>query len=309
MMEHNTEIVHDSHSPSELKVAWLLSFPNSGTSYTLRVVRNASDSTTATNYCGKNPKDIDPVVDMNGIGPHVLYDRKLPERFILTKTHCAGKCNNYCPPSKYVITAEKFKSECLTECTEDPSAKHGETRTRYDPSLVGKAVHLFRDPFDNIISRFHLHVKSSLKQERDDSNAFTNDPTGLQAFCVNQNAHWAEEEAEILGEAITIAARSVPCHADFFRYVQWHNYAFEITKNLSIPAHILHYEDYRDDFDGTLSSVMDFLELPRVVKNVTEFYWSNYTGYFTNEQRSAVAAYVKMLASHETWYELKRYFD
>lgn len=40
----------DTTSPPALKIAWLMSFPNSGTSYTLRLTRFLSETRTATNY-------------------------------------------------------------------------------------------------------------------------------------------------------------------------------------------------------------------------------------------------------------------
>jgi len=100
-----SEIEYDFHEKYELKteksmekglgVAWLMSFPNSGTSYTLNLVREASNKTTATNYALEGEiKDQPsvPAISSSSGGPflEIIPNRTtdLPSRYILTKTHC-----------------------------------------------------------------------------------------------------------------------------------------------------------------------------------------------------------------------------
>lgn len=54
-------------------IAWLMSFPNSGTSYTLRLVQTS--------------------------GPYLRQQtaNELPKTYILTKTHCGGRCVHCIP--------------------------------------------------------------------------------------------------------------------------------------------------------------------------------------------------------------------
>jgi len=88
---------------STLKVSWLMSFPNSGTSYTIGAAKDVSNFTMGTNY-GKEKLDDDGLsmlVDDNF--PHGPFrttaHHDLPKSFILTKTHCGGFCVR-CGPSK-----------------------------------------------------------------------------------------------------------------------------------------------------------------------------------------------------------------
>ena len=69
-----------------------MSFPNSGTSYTLRIVRQLSNTTAATNY---GIEYLDPATNSSVLwgnrtkGPFLTYpDLPLPKIFLLTKTHC-----------------------------------------------------------------------------------------------------------------------------------------------------------------------------------------------------------------------------
>ena len=76
-----------------LGVAWLMSFPNSGTSYTIHLIRETSNTTTATNYALEGDiKDEASVPAIQGSedGPYLelikTIQTTIPEKFILTKT-------------------------------------------------------------------------------------------------------------------------------------------------------------------------------------------------------------------------------
>lgn len=80
-------------SGAGLGVAWLMSFPNSGTSYTIHLIRETSNTTTATNYALEGDiKDEASVPAIPGSedGPYLelikTIKTSIPERFILTKT-------------------------------------------------------------------------------------------------------------------------------------------------------------------------------------------------------------------------------
>jgi hypothetical protein len=51
----------------------------------------------------------------------------------------------------------------------------------------------------------------------------------------------------------------------FYRYVQWHNLAFSMSREMNLPTMMLHYDEYTTDYEGTRDRVLDFLELPHVV--------------------------------------------
>jgi hypothetical protein len=51
--------------------------------------------------------------------------------------------------------------------------------------------------------------------------------------------------------------QSVPCHAEWFRYIQWHNMAYATTKELlHLPVHYLYYDDYTKDFNKTVQALL-----------------------------------------------------
>ncbi|KAL7577381.1 hypothetical protein ACA910_002108 [Epithemia clementina (nom. ined.)] len=129
-----------SSSSSSLKIAWLMSYPNSGTSYTLHLIRTATQTQTATNYASKrmerrlrnepsskanhNTTNTStllwlsrPVFSDQPTGPFWgdeeadETDMILPKHFALTKTHCGPPCI-WCPPIKYVKSIHSFVFQC-----------------------------------------------------------------------------------------------------------------------------------------------------------------------------------------------------
>jgi hypothetical protein len=85
---------------SRPKMVWLMSYPNSGTSYTMTMVARASNRSIATNY-GREvtvPPTLNtplyPGQDWSYQGPYYNSNprRPLPDDYILVKTHCGGKC-------------------------------------------------------------------------------------------------------------------------------------------------------------------------------------------------------------------------
>ena len=116
--------------------------------------------------------------------------------YILTKTHCGGTCFG-CPPQKYLQTQQQFQNSCLS----GDYRKDGTTeRTNYDPSIVSKAMHLIRDPFDNIVSRFHL--KRNAMTHAGDMEwlaKYSNSREGFRDFCDFVNTrNWGKEEQLII---------------------------------------------------------------------------------------------------------------
>lgn len=87
------EVQKETNDEDGLGVAWLMSFPNSGTSYTLHLIRETSNTTTATNYALEGDiKDEESVPAIAGSeeGPFLelikTIKTNMPEKYILTKT-------------------------------------------------------------------------------------------------------------------------------------------------------------------------------------------------------------------------------
>jgi hypothetical protein len=101
-------VSHQVPEPQSLKIAWLITFPNSGTSYTSKLIRHVSLTRTASNY-GNESKDavgLSRAVFTDQPGgpfwhgahaPHPGYT--FPQNYVLTKTHCGGYCE-WCPPTE-----------------------------------------------------------------------------------------------------------------------------------------------------------------------------------------------------------------
>ena len=144
----------NSDAKSKPEIAWIMSFPNSGTSFTSALVRELTETSTGTNYDeAKHPTPIFP--DEYQYGPFRLRQHlPLPDKgYILTKTHCT-RCRGL--QKSINKTTDEFMEGCQT--VKKDNKCHG-----YDPKIVKRAVHLFRNPFDNVVGRFHLEWKSKNK--------------------------------------------------------------------------------------------------------------------------------------------------
>jgi hypothetical protein len=324
--DENSSRIHCNHKRPQNSslwpgVAWLMSFPNSGTSYTGALVRSSSSTATATNYGSDNTVNqrSKTLFDWSPVGPFmtdpVNGKLDLPKNgtYVLTKTHCGGYCFG-CPPKHFVQTQAQFRDDCLTSDFLDVFG--GKQKAMYDASIVDKAVHLVRDPFDNVVSRFHL------KRNQKQSNAtwlavYPNSIEGFRIFCayVNTRLHAAEEKVPVVGEKSNVNVlvkyrEKIPCYSDFVRYVLWHNLAIETIDELGIEHMTLYYENYGSNHRETTAKLFQFLGLTLESEGEqfrgTERY---YRGYFTSDEIEAVQEMVKDIASKETWNLLSHYFD
>lgn len=148
-----------------LQVAWLQSFPNSGTSYTLRMVQRLSNTRTALNYGIEESGPLQPVFsekNQSSLGPFWTHfdddfnpNYTKPTRYALTKTHCGGRCVS-CYPVYYLQSHQSFRDSCLATSWHSVDKKSSTREVRegsYPLETVGKAVHVIRNPYDNVVSR------------------------------------------------------------------------------------------------------------------------------------------------------------
>mmetsp|Transcript_38692 Transcript_38692/g.116226 ORF Transcript_38692/g.116226 Transcript_38692/m.116226 type:complete len:390 (-) Transcript_38692:211-1380(-) len=308
----------DSDAPWP-RVAWLMSFPNSGTSYTLRLTQWSSNITAASNYGDECDVDKDgvniPLYKKSVVGPHIKFAKKhkfpTGESYVLTKTHCGGRCT-HCDPAKYVETTESFKVACLSgnryAKTEDGDSVELLHEQRYDKDLVKRAVHVIRDPFDNVVARFHLDWG---KNKKDDKfvKKYPNDPDGFRKWCTDIDEEYLpkEQKSRFIDKDLIPLFEKVPCHGDFFRWVQWHNLAVATTAKMNLPTFLLHYENYKNDFEGTKTGLMSFLQLD-IVGEVPEFVpGKTYRDFYTEEERKAALKIIEKVATAEAWELLERY--
>ncbi|VEU40350.1 unnamed protein product [Pseudo-nitzschia multistriata] len=216
------------------QIAWLASFPNSGTSFTLTMVARATNTTFATNYgieanYGSKDEPSMPIYPRHPEGPFMpnsetsFHHRSLPYgKYVITKTHCGGYCFQ-CNPADY---AYGYREGSRDQAGEDPS---GTTTSRsyssihpavsflqdcasghavdtkgnlvdvaYPPERVSRVIHLYRNPLHNVIARFHLerkhHGDANTTQDQEWLENHPDDRVGLQRFCASQNKHREERE-------------------------------------------------------------------------------------------------------------------
>ena len=293
-----------------------MSFPNSGTSYTLALVSSVSNLSMATNY-GQEVVEFDQRINLPVIpdtqGPFWLQPLALhPSSVVLTKTHCGGYCHD-CHPRESLETPHSFMVQCAT-ARSYYQTEQGEIFSEsfiYDyHEQVDRAVHLIRDPLDNMVSRYHLGVQKMQAQNKTElMERYSHDAAGFKAFCADRTFQLDEHSDRHLDQEVMRLIEGVPCHMDLFRYVQWHNLAFITTNdNLNLPTHVLHYEDFSSDLDGTLRELLAFLELPNTGPYVPFDAGRSYREYFSDEQVDRMRNATMMLALPLTWHHLERYF-
>lgn len=300
-------------------IAWLLSFPNSGTSFTMHLVGQGSKLSVATNYGKEYQLQFDegfkkkpiPLSAESPNGPFLLSpEKQLPSStsFIMTKTHCGGYCTT-CSPSVYIETKHSFMSSCARGSYTDEYLNR--QTVEYDFKSVKKAIHLFRDPFSNIVSNFHLDRNEHEKQNKVDwLKKFTNDANGFKRWCrYLDQKHSAEEKwSHFLPDFITQKFTSVPCHKLFYLFTEWHNLARQVTVHLDLPTLVIEYEDYENNFESTVSAIFEFLNLPLVEKPINFISGKKYVEYFSHEERLAAKILVQTLSDEWTWSIVSKYF-
>ena len=326
MMKGDGELIKDSllrspYVPSPLHLALLMSFPNSGTSYTLNMIKKVTGKNTASNYGsesrGENGMSVG-VYAKTALGPPFWIDptsrilSRPSKGLILTKTHCGSRCNN-CGVSRYVENHNLFLQHCLEGRynVKDANGQLTEKLGSYDKNLIKRAVHLIRDPFDNVVSRFHLHYKNLVKKNRTDHIvAYPRTKEGFRKFCIDEGDRFYKEEKQSkFYTDLFEVAKNVPCHADFFRYIQWHNLAFITVWDLNIPSIIVHYENYTHNFNQTKDALLDFLGQDGVYDAPEFVTGKTYRDYYTAEEIDAVHILFTKLALEKTMMNTRHYFD
>ncbi|KAL7560454.1 hypothetical protein ACA910_020499 [Epithemia clementina (nom. ined.)] len=306
---------------SPLKIVWLMTFPNSGTTFTMHHIMKLGMTYAATNYGQEgtlpdsNASGPIPVYDDQPGGPFWLssssqdnHDVTYPSRFVLVKTHCGCRCE-MCSPKSFVETTYSFRQQCLegNSWSMVNGTRIQINRVSYPANHVAKAIHLIRDPFDNVASRFHHEIKVN----RTDSE-FTRE--GFRQFCTQLNDRYESEEkrAHFMHHDAQMweLMKDVPCRADFFRYVEWHNQAFIMTQDMALETLVLHYDEYAADMKGVSTRLLQFLDLSM---HGTPFdfesgkVYRNY--YFTAKERRAVQQALQLMATRQTWKHIGRYFS
>ena len=94
------------------------------------------------------------------------------------------------------------------------------------------------------INRFQQeYIKSQKKQQKQPSLFnYPYNADGFQSWCRDiDTRYWQEEEISYPAD-IKRLAHLIPCHAELYRYITFHNNAFSLTSKYKSqkPTHILH---------------------------------------------------------------------
>lgn len=311
-----TDIAREPKKSNSLQIAWLMTFPNSGTSYTSHLVKSVSQTQIASNYASMRASRISnatssvPVFEDQLSGPFwgdFFSTQPKPTKYVLTKTHCGAPCV-YCPPDKYVELWYNFRLRCLSGdrlVVDDAKEERWIEKVLYPPFKVGKAVHLFRNPFDNAVARFRYERKGNRS-----ATGFESTRAGFRAYCSQLNERYREEEnqARFLNPGLLHIAKNVPCHAEIIRYVEWHNMASITIQDMNLDALVVHYDWYETQFNETVDMLLDFLQLERKDEPVPFQAGKTYSDYFTKREQAAVHVVLQTMALNNVWTHLKRYF-
>ena len=136
----------------------------------------------------------------------------------------------------------------------------------------------------------------------------------------------------------------LPCHTEWYRYVQWHNTLVEVLRESKLPFSILYAEDLQhvlqnagndwrmaqqennsfrellqslqrytiDSTDLQINDIIRWLQDQRQERAFDQFLSTtvvDFTSYFDVETASRVAKFVKDVASPECWSLLHHYFE
>lgn len=301
-------------SPS---LCWLFGFPQSGSAYLLHLVHVVSHRATATNY-GHNVMDLKGVVHIakhdsvrayGTAGPALLTSGVLdpPNKRMLTWASADGACRN-CHPRKYMYNYARFREMCW-----EGSIMSGGSQipAKYDPDYVKSAVHLYRDPFDNILLRFWTEREEMTIQNHETwLNRYPPSHEGFQQWCSDRDAEWYDVEKAWYGEETMNLAEGVICRQEFYKYVMYHNNVYRTRHAYSLPTLVLKYEDLYTDYEGTIGKLVNFLDLPvhrqPPLKDVQIGFSKSY---YTNNQREAAHRLMKSLALPKVGLILDEYKD
>jgi hypothetical protein len=166
--------------------------------------------------------------------------------------------------------------------------------------------------FSNIVARFHLDRKIRAKKNDKDFTIYPNNKRGFWAWCNELDSEQTQTLKSLrwIDPALKKAMKHVPCAVEFYRYVQWHNLAFTVTSDLQLPSFVFHYKDYSDRFNEVTDELIDFLGMEKVVGHAPKFIDDKvYSQYYSEEEKHAVAVFVKEFATKATWQQVEHYLN
>mmetsp|Transcript_38227 Transcript_38227/g.46638 ORF Transcript_38227/g.46638 Transcript_38227/m.46638 type:complete len:411 (-) Transcript_38227:102-1334(-) len=317
---------------SSPRIAQLIGFPLSGQDFLQRAIHDMTKTSTAINYgeavmltSGMIISDAIssvPLYQNNPHGPFAFSNvHPFPDHgHVLTRTYCSGHCSN-CWPQDYIIQSVRlFQYECNVGKRLETNGKVVDTY--YDSERIFRYIHLIRDPLSQVFARFdHEYTRWSHLNRHDMIKAYPHSKDGFHKWCsdFDDNIHDGrrfeiERYYYMKDKEFEKLARKVPCHSNFFRLVQWHNYAFQMTHDEHTlhgkPNKVIYFEDLVNRPKRVLNEVLDYLKLEEKSHQFARSNeLTNAVNFYEPKHIVALKKYLKQLATKKTWSHLEHYFD
>lgn len=256
------------------KLAWFISFPEAGTTYTMHVVQQVSGKATASNYGTVMIDDDGNNVPVLSDSIPVYFDRDgpsfstimpSPDKYVLTRSHSHGTCFD-CAPFKYLgpsahlrhMNTNRFGSRMV----------NGQMETfEYDMALVKKLMVLVRDPMDNIAARFFVKVERELMNGNAEyASTYPKDRVGFRKWCQDMNTASPYNDMErnwFSKNGFWEEAQPVPCRAEFVKYFSFYNMIRQLGIKYNLEMKTITFKDLAENPQETVGGILSFLELPQ----------------------------------------------
>jgi len=263
----------------------------------------------ATTYWGelKDPKPLIPYIK----SPYVV-DPNLPvPDLVLTKTFCSSDCESCVPP---ILGLEEFRRGCRAFTVRRAGPTEQFERELFAENLIAKTVHYVRNPFDNIVDRMHSGIntrRNNATWTGEMISRFNDTRAGIMAWCEHLDGAFEGDFEVLLPGVPKELYANLPCKAEWFRYVYWHNRALESSKHFQVPTHVLYFEDFRKQYKRTVSSLLSFLELAQVREffGAAGEFGETYTTLYDDELGRNATRFVRAIATPDCWQLLRHYFE
>jgi len=318
------------NDPMAPELAWILAYPCTGSDYVIDVLHKLTGKTTATNYghtlkesngiTTRNSYESVPVFKERQNGPW-LYTHHLPlpeqkTSYLPTLSYCGGYCAR-CFPGRYIMKRDKFIEQCVTGTQFSPSNfNNGENEfgwtdeRKYDGEMIKKAGIMVRSPIDVIQSRF-LYYSNVYAGELDWSQRYDQNRKGFLAYCAENQINYAEEEAKWWREDIRMAGLDIPCYAEIFKLVQWHNLVTEMLEHEGMEHRYFYYETFQNNFTKQAINLLDFYQLSPMVAitddQAPSAVRTSSNTLFTQPERQRIGAFIYKIANEKVRTLLKPY--
>lgn len=312
------------------QAAWLLSYPCTGSEYLIDIIHFLTGKNTATNYGhyvempnGKHSRNAYESVPLfvERINGPFLFTHHLPlpvgPSYIPVLSHGGGTCIN-CYPGRYILTRDEFIAKALTGTRFTPSTYNDgdngfgwNEEVHYYGGLIKKALHLIRDPFEVIESRF-LYFSNAYAGEFDWTSLYNQNSEGFYTFCEDSRVKFADEEDKWYHDDIKNASYDVPCHHEFYKLIQWHNLVFETIDYMGLPSQRFYYEDFLSDYAAQSEALLNFYDLSPIhnihdpTNHISPFS-DNMVDLIKPEDKVKIKNFIEVMASDRTLAIMDRY--